>query len=316
MAARQTPIERAEAAAQGLVEHEDRIAWILGSSRSGSTWLLRMLTDLEGVVGIDDPHLGHHLGVWRPMSLAWATADEPPRLQTLLEVKRHKPDYFFSDRYRSVWLPALRDLIARRFGATLAERGGPESTLVVKEPGSHVADLLFDAFPGSRLIFLLRDGRDVVDSWLDAYQQGSWAIDGGAYAVADGGRLALIEWLASVWSFRTRTVAEVFDRVPESHRVLVRYEHLLADPVGGLRRVCETLGLEMPKRRIEKVTAQHAIANIDAKRRGRLQEVRKAAPGGWRENLSRDEQRAMQAIMAAELDRFGYRDAGSRAVAA
>jgi hypothetical protein len=49
---------------------EDRLAWIFGSSRSGSTWLLRMLAALDGVVAIDDPHLGHHLGVWRPISLA------------------------------------------------------------------------------------------------------------------------------------------------------------------------------------------------------------------------------------------------------
>jgi len=51
-----------------------RLAWIFGSSRSGSTWLLRMLSQLERVVPIDDPHLGHHLGVWRPIPLAWATS--------------------------------------------------------------------------------------------------------------------------------------------------------------------------------------------------------------------------------------------------
>ena len=53
---------------------EDHLAWIFGSSRSGSTWLLRMLSSLDAVVPIDDPHLGHHLGVWRPISLAGARA--------------------------------------------------------------------------------------------------------------------------------------------------------------------------------------------------------------------------------------------------
>src|SRR5690606_22539155 len=96
---------------------EDRLVWIFGSSRSGSTWLLRMLSSLRGVVPIDDPHLGHHLGVWRPISLAWATAEHPPDLTTLDRLKHDKDSYFFSDRYRDAWAPALRQLIVDRFDA-------------------------------------------------------------------------------------------------------------------------------------------------------------------------------------------------------
>lgn len=82
---------------------EERLAWIFGSSRSGSTWLLKMLSDLEGVVPVDDPHLGHHLGVWRPIPLAWAACEDPPELTTLLEVKAEEPGYFFAERYRNAW---------------------------------------------------------------------------------------------------------------------------------------------------------------------------------------------------------------------
>jgi hypothetical protein len=85
-----------------------RIIWILGSSRSGSTWLLSMLSKLDGVVPMDDPHLGHHLGVWRPIPLAWADDEANPELRTLDEIKRRQPDYFFSDRYRDVWARSLR----------------------------------------------------------------------------------------------------------------------------------------------------------------------------------------------------------------
>src|ERR687898_2740736 len=134
-----------------LAEREDRLAWILGSSRSGSTWLLRMLSELPEVVPVDDPHLGHHLGVWRPIPLAWATAEETPGLTTLWTVKRGKPGYFFSDRYRDQWAPALRSLIETRFDAQVhdvaASREVSDPIVVVKEPGSHVADLLFSLFP-------------------------------------------------------------------------------------------------------------------------------------------------------------------------
>src|SRR5918996_4473775 len=104
-----------------LDEAPDRLVWIFGSSRSGSTWLLRMLASLDEVVPIDDPHLGHHLGVWRPISLAWGAAEHPPELTTLDRVKHDKDSYFFSDRYRDAWQPALRQLIVDRFDAEVAD---------------------------------------------------------------------------------------------------------------------------------------------------------------------------------------------------
>ena len=156
-----------------LERSEDRLLWIFGSSRSGSTWLLRMLSELEGAVPIDDPHLGHHLGVWRPIPLAWAAANADPELTILNEIKREKPSYFFSDRYRDVWGPALRELIVARFDAQARDTripAGADPLVIVKEPGSHIADLLMSLFRTSRMIFLLRDGRDVVDSWLAAHR--------------------------------------------------------------------------------------------------------------------------------------------------
>ncbi len=81
-----------------LLENEGRLAWIFGSSRSASTWLLKMLAELEGVVAIDDPHLGHHLGVRRPIPLAWTACEDPPPLRTLLDLKAEEPGYFFAER--------------------------------------------------------------------------------------------------------------------------------------------------------------------------------------------------------------------------
>ena len=47
-----------------------------------------------------------------------------------------------------------------------------ETTIIVKEPnGSEAADLILGALPHAGVLFLLRDGRDVVDSW--AFASGS-----------------------------------------------------------------------------------------------------------------------------------------------
>src|SRR5262245_33256163 len=270
-----------------------------------------MLSELPRVIPIDDPHIGHHLGVWRPIPLAWATAKDPPKLGTLADYKRQKRDYLFSDRYRDVWLPQLRDLISARFEAQareqIAEGGGAdEPIVVVKEPGSHAADTIMDVFPDSCLIFLLRDGRDVVDSWLDAYRDGSWATDEGAYPVDETGRTALIRWQATVWLHRTQVVQETYARTDPARRVLLRYEDVRADPVNGLRRVCEVLRIEVERAELAAIARANEFSRVPESRKGAGQVIRRAEPGGWSRHMSREEILAMHEILAGKLDELGY----------
>lgn len=288
-----------------------RLAWIFGSSRSGSTWLLRMLSELERVIPVDDPHIGHHLGVWRPIPLAWATAKDPPKLGTLADYKRQKRDYLFSDRYRETWIPQLRDLIAARFEAQaaedIAEAGGVDRPIVVvKEPGSHAADTIMNLFPSSSLIFLLRDGRDVVDSWLDGYRDGTWATEEGAYPLDDAGRPALIRWQSSVWLHRTEVVQETFKRTDPGRRALIRYEEMRADPVGALEIICDLLGIEVDRGDLARIAASNEFSRVPKSRKGAGREIRRAEPGGWANHMSRDEILAMHEILAEKLDELGY----------
>jgi hypothetical protein len=293
------------------VEAPGRLAWIFGSSRSGSTWLLRMLSELERVIPIDDPHLGHHLGIWRPIPLAWATAKDPPKLGTLADYKRRKRDYLFSDRYRDIWMPQLRELIRARFEAQAAEdaaeNGGIDRPIVVvKEPGSHAADTIMELFPHSAMIFLLRDGRDVVDSWLDAYRDGSWATDEGAYPVDDGGRTALIRWQSSVWLHRTEVVQQTYARTDPSRRVLIRYEEMRADPISALRSIRDLLGIEADEDELQRIATANEFSRVPESRKGAGREIRRAQPGGWANHMSREEILAMHEILADKLDELGY----------
>lgn len=295
---------------------ENRLTWIFGSSRSGSTWLLRMLSELEQVVPIDDPHIGHHLGVWRPIALAWATADasEMPELRTLSDFKGRKRDYFFSDRYRDAWMPALRSLIKARFDAQVeedaSERGIADPTIVVKEPGSHVAEWLLSMFPRSGLIFLLRDGRDVVDSWLDAYHNGSWATEEGAYPLSEQGRLAMIRWQSSVWLRRTEIVQAAFDRHPPERRVLIRYEEMRRDPGAALTAICPLLGIEARGGELGAIASTKSFERVPDGEKGSGREIRRARPGGWRETMSAAEINAMHEILGDKLAELGYLEPG------
>jgi hypothetical protein len=285
---------------------DDRIAWIFGSSRSGSTWLLRMLAELPHAVPVDDPHLGHHLGVWRPIPLAWAAAEGDPELTTLDHVKRGKPGYFFADRFAYAWRPKLRELIAARFAAQAEEARERDPLIVVKEPGSQAAELLLSLFPRSRLIFLLRDGRDVVDSWIAAYQDGSWAQQEGAFPLAEQGREAFVRWQAAVWAYRTRAVRAAYERHDPRRRALVRYEDLLERTPQQLARICQALGIDPGAEALERISRAHDFDRVPASAKGERFEVRSASPGGWRASLTARERRALHEVAGETLLACGY----------
>ncbi len=289
-----------------LEEREDRLIWIFGSSRSGSTWLLRMLSELECVVPVDDPHLGHHLGVWRPIPLAWAASEDPPPLTTLLELKAEEPGYFFAERFRESWQQPLRELIQSRFEAQAADQASavPRQTVVVKEPGSHAAPFLTELFPRSKMIWLLRDGRDVVDSWLAAYQEGSWAISGGAFPVSPEGRIPLIRWLAAVWVHRSRAVRTAFESMGPSQRLMIRYESLRERTAEALAEIAESFDLDRDG--LAEIAARHAFERLPSEERGERREKRIATPGSWRDNLTPTEQLALHEALGDALEEFGY----------
>lgn len=290
---------------------ERRLIWIVGSSRSGSTWLLKMLSEHQRVVPIDDPHLGHHLGVWRPISLAWGTAAELPELHTLREVKRGHRGYFFSDRYRDAWEPALREMVRARFEAEAEEvaqtRGIRNPMIAVKDPGaSGVAGLISELFPQAALLFLLRDGRDVVDSWLDAYRTGSWGQQEGMYPLSETGRVDFVRWQATVWLYRTEAVQSAYERHDPERRALVRYEELRRDPQRYLAEICLRLGIPTSAARLREIAENHSYDQVPDTLRGEGQRVRKAEPGSWRENLSAKERAAMLEVIGPKLRELGY----------
>jgi hypothetical protein len=294
------------------------MAWIFGSSRSGSTWLHRMLDDHPEVFSLNEPHIGHHLGIWRPIPLAWATAERQPELTTLSEVKKERDDYFFSQRYQSEWEPALKDLILKRFEVQVQAEAPPQGegnpTLVIQEPGgSHVADWIMSLFPESALIWLLRDGRDVVDSWLDAYRDGSWANEEGAYPLTDKGRLPFIEWQATVWLQRTEVVQRAYDRQRPDRRALVRYEELVENPIRELGRICGTLDIDLDESLLRDLVESHSYSRTPEEHKGPGKEIRQAKPGAWRESMSPDEIAAMMRIIGPKLVELGYDDGSARA---
>ncbi len=307
---------------------ESRLVWIFGSPRTGSTWLLRLLTfplhltrerpsgsmmprraSVRPVaVPINEPYLPNHLA---PILEGHAEPGAPSFL--LSSTRAGDPNYFFAEAFERWWRPEVRRLILARLHAQ-AELAGREHSLedplvVVKEPnGSHGADVVMSLLPRSRLIFQLRDGRDVVDSMLQAQLGGGWlAGPDGPGAVEDQReRLGFVRSHSRLWVNRTIAVERAYAAHPPKLRITVRYEDLRTSTTETLRALVDWLGVGRTDEELGAAVAALDFDSYPAAAKGPTKALRAASPGLWRENMSEAEQLVMNETMGEALERLGY----------
>jgi len=292
---------------------EERLVWVFGSPRSGSTWLLRILGDHEAIVPVNEPMLGWYLGPFLSDLPGFGSAALDSHNFTLRQVQDEKRSQFFAGEFEDVWGPALGRMICERFAAHALryppKNGASNRGLVlIKEPnGSQSADIITAAVPRARFLFLLRDGRDVVDSDLAAHQPGAWVTKEfpGARGISAGERLAFVTQSARKWLWRTEVTYRAYEAHP-GPKLIMRYEEILADPRGQLRSLLDWLGLVMTDADLEAAIERHAFQSVPEEKRGSREFFRAASPGMWRQNLSSAEQAAVEEVIGPKLTEIGY----------
>jgi hypothetical protein len=282
---------------------ESKLVWIFGSPRSGSSWMLRLLTGQPDIAPVNESYLGAHLVPVGGEVEAGEYYEHGERAGDA--------SYFFARDYMPVLLPLLHELVLRGFDNQLRHMGFDPVPrwVVIKEPnGSHAADTIVSLLPRSRMLFLLRDGRDVVDSILDAMlgSDSWWAERTRQLGRPPQERLAFVVQHSELWVRRTMASQRAFESLPEEQRLLVRYEGILADTPAQLRRIFDWLALDVSEKKLAAIVDRHAFESAPRDRRGPGKPMRAATPGLWRENLTEDEQRTMHEIMGSKLAELGY----------
>ena len=316
------------------VELEEKLIWIYGSPRTGSTWLLEMLCDplhpdREEPLGFSAPGGTRGVAPALPVNEFLLSAHLVPLQGRTVEIDgtlqpgtvnaryANKSSYMFSDEYADVWRPEVRRLTLMRLAAVVERARGaglvePGQTpfLVIKEVnGSHAADLVMSLFPRSRLIFLVRDGRDVIDSILDADGPGGWRAKRRGRTEAgdrDEKRLALVRQNSRNWEARMNVCARAYDEHDPALRRRLRYEDLLGDTPAVLGELLAWIGLPAADRHVREIAERHAFAAVPENRKGPGKVRRYASPGRWREALSPQEQRVAEEVMGDRLAELGY----------
>ena len=291
----------------------ERIVWMFGTARTGSTWLSTMMGSMAGCRVWQEPLVGDLFGH------LYYVRGAP-------HVERRGEDFILGRSHRESWLDSIRTFVLHEAAARfpgLTDSG----YLIIKEPnGSIGAPLLMEALPESRMIFLLRDPRDVVASLLDANRRNGWL-----HGWEDSGRhrrksLADPAADASPDSFvqnRARNLLRLIGKVEEAYyahggcKALVRYEDLRARTLQTMQRLYSGLEMDVDQAELARVVQKHAWENIPEERKGPGKSNRKATPGGWREDLTPGQVEIVERVTAPLLKEFypdRAMDAGGQAL--
>lgn len=265
----------------------ENIIWMFGMARTGSTWLSHMMGDIQGYDGWYEPLVGALFGhlyyerVWD---------------------KQRGRDHFILGRgMKNSWLNSIKTFVLNEAAARFPE-AADGGYLVIAEPnGSVGAPLLMEALPESRMIFLIRDPRDVVASSLDGHQEEGWASARKRKEREEGKSPKIrtpdahVKRSAEKYLQFIGNAKEAYD-AHTGRKVLVRYEELRTDTLGTMTRIYSTLELPVDEEEVVRVVERHAWENIPEEKKGEGKFYRKATPGGWREDLTSEQVNIVERI--------------------
>ena len=275
---------------QGL--RPENIVWIFGTGRSGSTWLGSMMESFDGCAMWNEPLVGNLFGNFHYFRVGG---------------RKSGGQYILGEPYKETWLGPMRDLVLGGGEARFPEvlEGG---YLIIKEPnGSIGSPLLMEALPESRMIFLIRDPRDVVASSMDARSEGSWLSgrrdDQGRTSKSGRNPNAYARTRANSYVQQIEKTSQAYS-AHRGRKVMVRYEDLRADTLWTMKRIYSELEIPVDEGELARAVEKHSWENIPEQQKGEGKKRRKAKPGGWREDLTQRQIEIIEEITAPLLEEF------------
>lgn len=317
-----------------------------GTHKSGNTWLVAMLFELEGVGGYGtDPDRGlglviHHLlqqpavgALLRDHGVPIHALVErllcppaepcPPLADDRAAVEAAMGQYLRRLRFVSDWFldqphprVPLERLVRPVLGLPLETRCPRRRPGAIGCPSKHLpASFLARSLPGWKIVQLLRDPRDVL---VSAFYHGLGTLSPQRLERLterdDRGRLAMrCDWRRRCFAEYTARLQWYYEGFPPRdlgdaplHRCL-RYEDLRADPAGVLAEIFEFVAPgAAAPANLLQVVERYAFERLRGRGEQRNSFVRKAAAGDWRRYIDGPFARELGRDFAELVVRLGY----------
>jgi len=277
-------------------QFEKNIVWLFGHRRSGTTWLGKQLLSYNTAY-IVEPDITFHLE--QPGGV------RDHKVKRTIEVRKNMDDYFFSDKYKPIWNYFLRKMILHRFYGQIQNLSQP---VIVKEPSSRLgaSDIISQCLPNSKLIVLIRDGRDIIDSLIDSRKKDGWQDIRPEITLTEKNRPNILENLAINWEKQMKNLIKSYDNHNEKLRMKIKYEELIEKTPIILKKIYDFLNIGISKNDIEEIIEKYRFENILDNKKGSGKFYRSATPGKWKENFNENEKIILDKIMGESLKKLGY----------
>lgn len=282
---------------------EDLI-FVMGCPRSGTTWLQMLLSSHPRIKTGPESHIfdgivGPQLRKWEG-DLRSAKEGRPPN---------GLPSYFNEVEFKEL----LRSYVHELFGP-ITKRLRQNELFLEKTP-NHALFIpeIVELFPSSRIVYILRDARDVVASLLRSHA--GW---GKHWAPSNVWRAA------RMWTRYTEAQISAVKSFGGSRLFVVRYEELRESPIKSLQRILDFLDLEWGETDVLSAVSRCSAESLkrngmtqipvrgeSAKNAGaflRLPDgfVGNATTGNWRRSLSPYQKLVVWKVARKTMKNAGY----------
>lgn len=296
----------------------DRLIFVTGASRSGTTLMSFILRNHPEVLGLKESHYfgGRHVSrqLDRPLernaavqAAAWLLARQEKGVLAAAPDASHErragdivSGIDASERTTAnVYAHTIR-LLCEDAGRPIACEQTPRNIYYAKE--------LLASYPNAQVVHMLRDPRAVMASQKRRWQRRRLATDAGAVSAFQ----SLRTWMnyhpytmTNLWRRATRLAADLEDH---PRFTIARFEDLLDGPERTVRILCERLGLDFDPRMLDvgQVNSSHK-SSVGGARRG----IHKDAASSWRNTLTSTEAAIVERDCGGLMDHFGYETFGS-----
>jgi len=267
---------------------EENLIWIFASPRSGSTWLKQLLS--RKTTSLNKFRIVAHLA---------------GRLFNLEGEKKN--DYVFSLRYKDTWNYYLRKLILNRIYSQIKDTS---KKVIIKETARAGFSKVSECVPNSKIIFLLRDGRDIVDSQVDGrtygYEKGGRYESGPEEPLNKKIRSDYIKRQSKNWVRITNELLETYENHSKDRRYKLNYEALLNNTLPEVQKIYNFLEIKISSKRLKDRVEKLKFEKIPPELKGKGKATRSASPGKWKKNFNEEEKDLMNSIMRKTLVQLNY----------
>ena len=294
--------------------NEPQLHFLISAPRSGSTWLTTALNYHPEIFATEQRLFGDFCEVWRNNDGSTA-----PRITLDKYASAFGMHYFyqFMNRDYDSFVEDFKTSFARFMLHFAKNRTGKDVVVdkITPYPGTaqFVVDEIRRLFPSSKIVFLIRDGRDVLTSgafdWLlkdaDETQRYRFFVDREPGLILNR---FFDDPLVDRWANNWRETIDALD-AGKLADCTITFEELKTDFAAASGKIFDTLGLKNnPEIRTacETATTFEAMTGRGAGNHRPTAKARKGVAGDWRNYFTKDDGELFLKLAGKQLEQAGY----------